>query len=473
MRKTKIVITIGPALMEGNLLWDALKIADAIRLNASHSDCESRTPVIRKLREILVELGRTVPIFLDLQGPKWRLGLLDAPINAPDGSKGIFYMADSKAPKGAGWAAPVPHPELFKGAKVGQTWLVDDGALVFEVEEINPTYVTVKTITGGLIKQRKGLMPIGLDVQIDPLTKKDLEDIEWGVKENVDLFAQSFVRQISDLQRLKEAIQAAGGEQPIIAKIEHPKALDNLEEILDFAWGVMVARGDLGVELGVEKVPSLQKRIIQMARQALKPVITATQMLESMIEHPQPTRAEASDVANAIWDGTDAVMLSAESASGKYPLESISWLAKIAEDAEKHVPAQSYDLQNHLLPSVTGRTDVHVAVATCQTAMEIKAKYIVAFTEVGNVVRMISHFAGNTPIIGATTSPVVARRLGLIRNVRTLLIPRAEHMSELLSLVVPMIKSTFDLKPGDTVVMSVGHPLWVAGTTNTMRVIVF
>jgi len=473
MRKTKIVITIGPALMEGNLLWEALKIADAVRLNASHSDCESRTPVIRKLREILMELGRTVPIFLDLQGPKWRLGLLDAPINAPDGSKGIFYIADIKAPKGADWAAPVPHPELFHGAKIGQTWLVDDGALVFEVEETNATYVKVKTVTGGQIKQRKGLMPIGLDVQIDPLTKKDLEDIEWGVKENVDLFAQSFVRHTSDLHRLEEAIQAAGGTQPIIAKIEHPKALDNLEAILDVAWGLMVARGDLGVELGVEKVPTLQKRIIQTARKALKPVITATQMLESMIEHPQPTRAEASDVANAIWDGTDAVMLSAESASGKYPLESIRWLAKIAEDADIHVSRKIDDLLNHLSPSVTGRTDVQVAFATCHTAMSIKAKYIVAFTEVGNIVRMISHFAGDTPIIGATTSPAIARRLGLVRNVRTLLIPRAEHMSELLNLVIPMLRATFDLKSGDTVVMSVGHPLWVAGTTNTMRVVVF
>jgi pyruvate kinase len=459
--------------MEGNILWEALKIADAVRLNASHSDCESRTPVIRKIREILLELGRTVPIFLDLQGPKWRLGLFDTPINAPDGSKGIFYIADAKAPTGAEWAAPTPHPELFKGAKIGQTWLVDDGALVFEVEETNPTYVTVKTITGGQIKQRKGLMPIGLDVQIDPLTKKDLEDIQWGVKENVDLFAQSFVRQTSDLRRLEESIQAAGGNQPIIAKIEHPNALDNLEAILDVAWGVMVARGDLGVELGVEKVPTLQKRIIQMARQALKPVITATQMLESMIEHAQPTRAEASDVANAIWDGTDAVMLSAESASGKYPLESVRWLAKIAEDADAHVPARTNGMQKHLSPSVTGRTDVNVAFAVCHTAMEIKAKYIVAFTEAGNSVRMISHFAGNTPIIGATTSPTVARRLGVMRNVQALLIPRAEHMSELLNLVMPMLRSTYDIKPGDVVVMAIGHPLWVAGTTNTMRVVVF
>jgi len=473
MRKTKIVITMGPALMEGDKLREALKIADVVRLNASHSDGAARTPVLKQIRETLTELGRSVPVFLDLQGPKWRLGLFDTPFEAPDGSVGLFYVADSEAPTGGSWAAPVPHPELFKGAKVGQTWLVDDGALVFEVTEINEKYVKAKTITGGLVKQRKGLMPIGLDVQIDPLTKKDLEDIHWGVKESIDIFAQSFVRQVPDLARLEEAIEAAGGNQPIIAKIEHPKAVENLESIAASAWGIMVARGDLGVELGVEKVPTLQKRIIQTAHKYLKPVITATQMLESMIEHAMPTRAESSDVANAIWDGTDAVMLSAESAAGKYPLESIRWLAKIAEDADKHDSLQLKALERELSPSLVGQTDVSIASAACRTANEIGAKYIVAFTEVGNIVRMIAHSAGKTPIIGATTCPIVARRLGLMRNVKSILTPRAEHMSELLRLAIPMLQANFDIKAGDKVVMVVGHPLWVAGNTNTMRVVVF
>lgn len=473
MRKTKIVITIGPALMEGNRLFEALKIADVVRLNASHSDGPSRTPVIKKIREILEEHGRSVPIFLDLQGPKWRLGAFDTPFDAPDGSIGYFYPTGSEAPSGGSWAAPVPHPELFKGAKIGQTWLVDDGALVFEVEEIYENYVKAKTITGGLVKQKKGLMPIGLDVLIDPLTKKDLEDIHWGVKDSVDLFAQSFVRHVSDLARLEEAIEAAGGNQPIIAKIEHPKAVENLDSIAAKAWGIMVARGDLGVELGVEKVPSLQKQIIQTARKYLKPVITATQMLESMIEHAMPTRAESSDVANAIWDGTDAVMLSAESAAGKYPLDSIRWLAKIAEDADKHDSLQLKALRLHISPSLAGQIDVSIASAACHTANEIGAKYVVAFTEVGNNVRMIAHSAGNTPIIGATTCPIVARRLGVMRNVQSLLTPRAEHMSELLKLVIPMLQANFNIHAGDKVVMVLGHPLWVAGNTNTIRVVVF
>jgi pyruvate kinase len=460
--------------MEGDRLWEALKIADVARLNASHTDCEGRTPILRKIREIAMELGRTIPVFLDIQGPKWRLGLFDTPIDAAAGSTGAFYAVGGTPPAGAEWAAPTPHTELFKGAKLGQTWLVDDGALVFEVESACDTHVMVKTIIGGQIKQRKGLMPIGLDVQIDPLSEKDLKDVEWGVKENVDLFAQSFVRQVSDLHRLEEAIKAAGGNQPIIAKIEHPKALENLEAILQASWGVMVARGDLGVELGVEKVPTMQKRIIQMARQLLKPVITATQMLESMITNPLPTRAEASDVANAIWDGTDAVMLSAESAAGKYPLESIRWLAKIAEDADKNFPARANNMPSDLLPQISSRTDVNVAFAACHTAREIGAKYILAFTEGGAVARMVSHLTGGgTPIIGATTTPAIARRLCLLRNVQPLLIPRAEHMSELLNLVIPMLRGTYDIKPGDTVVMTIGHPLWKAGSTNTMRVITF
>ena len=472
MRKTKIVTTLGPATMQDDILPEALKIADVIRLNASHSDGAARTPVIKKIRETLEEIEREVPIFLDIQGPKWRLGLFETPFEAHKGSTGHFYLAGTEAPQGGEWSAPFPHPELIQGAKLGQKWLVDDGILVFEVTKINDTFVTLKTITGGTVKQRKGLMPMGLDVKMDPLTPKDLEDIDWGVKHDVDFFAQSFVRSASDLQRMEEVIQAAGGNQPIIAKIEHPNAIKNLDAIVATAWGVMVARGDLGVELGVEKVPSLQKRIIQTARRFLKPVITATQMLESMIEHPMPTRAESSDVANAIWDGTDAVMLSAESASGQYPLESIKWLAKIAMDADNHDSLQLRALQGIIPQSLAGHVDVSIASAACHTAKEIGAKYIMAFTEGGNIVRMLAHSSGDTPIIGATTNPTIARRIKLMRNVKSVLIPRAEHLSQLLKLAIPIITDAFDLDPGDKVVVVVGHPLWVAGTTNTLRVII-
>ena len=279
---------------------------------------------------------------------------------------------------------------------------------------------------GGLLKARKGVHPIGLDVAFDPLTPKDLVDIRWGVEHGVDLFAQSFVRRASDVRALDGLIREMGGRQPIISKIEHPQALENLEEILDVSWGVMVARGDLGVELGVERVPALQKRIIRMARQALKPVITATQMLESMIESAQPTRAEASDVANAIWDGTDAVMLSAESAVGKYPVEAIRWLGRIAEDADAHYHPRLGRLEDSLAPRLSSRTDVAVAFAACRTAQDIGARLLVVFTEGGGSARMVSRLAADIPVLGATTDLANARRMGLMRGVQALLVPRVE-----------------------------------------------
>ena len=473
MRKTKLVITLGPSLSQEEPLREALKMADAIRINASHSNPVDRTPVLRMVRQITEELGRSVPVFLDLQGPKWRVGLMDAPVMLEEGSVGAMFMPGDAQPSGFAWTVPLPHPELFKGAKVGQTWLLDDGALVLEVTELRDRVICATVRVGGLLKARKGVHPIGLDVAMDPLTDKDIEDIRWGVEQDVDLFAQSFVRCAADVQALQATIRAFGGTQPVIAKIEHPNALDHLEEILEACWGVMVARGDLGVELGVEKVPSLQKRIIRMARQALKPVITATQMLESMIENPSPTRAEASDIANAIWDGTDAVMLSAESAAGKHPLEAIQWLARIAEDADCHAQVKVGHFIDNLPEVITSRTNVSVAFAACRVAEDLKAKLLVVLTEGGGSARMVSRLAGSAPVLGATTDPRNARLLGLLRGVQSLLISRAEHMSEMTARLEPQLKEMYDLRQGDRVVMTLGHPLWTAGATNTMKVVTY
>lgn len=472
-RKTKLVITMGPALQEDEFLREALKLADAVRLNASHSRPAERTPVLKRIRKISDELGRMIPVFLDLQGPKWRIGLLEEPVLLEKDSIGVLYPADATAPEGYPWAAPLPHPELFSGAKIGQIWVLDDGALKLEVTEICNQQILLKVLVGGLLKARKGVHPIGLDVAFDPLTPQDLEDVRWGVQEGVDLFAQSFVRRASDVEALNLHIRELGGPQTIIAKIEHPQALDNLEDILRVSWGVMVARGDLGVEFGVEKVPALQKQIIRKARQELKPVITATQMLESMIENPQPTRAEASDVANAIWDGTDAVMLSAESAVGKHPLEAIEYLDSIAADADVHYKPRIGFQTETLGENLSGRTDVSVAFAACRTAEEIGAKFIMAFTEGGGSARLVSRLAANIPVIGATTDIANARRMGLLRGVESLLISRTRHFSELLAAIHPLIKSIKGLESGDRVVMTLGHPLWTTGATNMMRVETF
>ena len=336
VRKTKIVITLGPALMQGDRLREALKEADAVRLNASHGDPETRAEALQKVRSLALELDRCIPVFLDLQGPKWRIGALEHPLDLAEGSQGVFYAPGTLIPTDCTWAAPLPHPELFEGAVPRQLWLLDDGAITVKILSRSTDLLRAEVVIGGPLNARKGIHPIGMDIVTSPLTDKDHLDIRWGVEHQVDLFAQSFVRQASDVQQLQAIIRHLGGTQQVIAKIEHPTALSHLEEILDVSWGIMVARGDLGVELGVERVPSLQKQIIRAARKALKPVITATQMLESMIEHSQPTRAEASDVANAIWDGTDAVMLSAESAIGAHPVESVAWLARIAAEADSN-----------------------------------------------------------------------------------------------------------------------------------------
>lgn len=473
VRKTKLVMTLGPALMEGDRLREALKEADAVRLNASHGDPVSRSEALKQVRAIAIELGRHIPVFLDLQGPKWRVGLLEEPLDLAPGSEGAFYLPGTAVPTGLAWAAPLPHPELFEGAEPGQQWLLDDGAITVKILVKGAEAIKAEVIIGGPLKARKGVHPIGMDINTDPLTEKDHVDIRWGVEHDVDLFAQSFVRRASDVQQLQAIIQHLGGTQPIIAKVEHPTALAHLGEILDVSWGVMVARGDLGVELGVERVPGLQKQIIKAARKALKPVITATQMLESMIEHAQPTRAEASDVANAIWDGTDAVMLSAESASGAHPVEAVQWLARIAAEADANVKQRTTTLPEELAEKVLARTDISVAFAACRTADEINARSIVAFTEGGNTARLVSRLAGRTPVLGATPDELTARRMGLFRGVTALIIPRVASTDEMVELVRELLLAKREVSAFDRVVMTMGLPLWKSGTTNTMKVMTF
>ncbi|MBS1766047.1 MAG: pyruvate kinase [Acidobacteria bacterium] len=471
MRKTKLVITFGPALLVGDRLREILCYADTIRLNASHGDAASRTEALNLVRRTAAELKREVAVLLDLQGPKWRVGIFEGEIAFAEGTTGAFYPAGQAAPSGFAWTAPLPHPELFAGARPGQRWLLDDGALQAEVVSATPDRVEARVLVGGALKPRKGIHPIGMDVSLDPLTPKDLEDAAWGVEHGVDLFAQSFVRRASDVRQLQALIKKHGGAQPIVAKIEHPAALGNLEEILEASWGVMVARGDLGVELGVERVPTLQKRIIEAARAALKPVITATQMLESMLENPNPTRAESSDVANAIWDGTDAVMLSAESASGKHPVEAVQWLDRIASEADE--AHRRRPLPQETLDRAEGRTEVAVAFAACRVASELKARWIVAFTEGGGSARMVSRLAGSVPVLGATTDEVTARRMGLLRGVTPLIIPRVQNTDEMVEAVRALLQARQDLNAGDRVVMTMGLPLWKTGTTNTMKVMTF
>jgi pyruvate kinase len=471
-RKTKLVITYGPALTQGDRLQDVLKHADAIRLNASHGDLDFRNQALLRVRKLARELGREVPLLLDLQGPKWRVGRFDPPRELGGGGIGWFHAPDAAPPTAGGFSIPVPHPELFASAQQGQRWLLDDGSLeVVIVSSNRKDLAEARVVVGGILKPRKGIHPVGGDVAVEPLTQKDREDVRWGVENKVDLFAQSFVRTASDIRLLERAIADAGGDQPIIAKIEHPGALKNLSEILEVAWGVMVARGDLGVELGVQRVPALQKQIIHAARKALKPVITATQMLESMIENPSPTRAEASDVANAVWDGTDAVMLSAESATGKHPVEAVQWLANIAAEADGHARDLMDPLPREIAKEQSSRVDVNVAFSASRVAEAIGARWLVVFTEGGGVARLVSRLAGRTPVLGATSDQRTARRLNLLRGVTPLLIPRLTSTDTMVEGVRELLQSHQGLVKGDRVVMTMGLPLWKAGSTDTLKVL--
>lgn len=471
MRKTKLVITIGPALLAGGPLRECLALADVIRINAGHSPLEERTGMLALIRETARELGREIPVLLDLQGPKWRIGVLEESRELAAGAVGAFYPQEKPAPEGYPWSAPLPHPELFAGARTGQIWVLDDGVLRLEVVQVFPELIECRVLAGGVLKSRKGVLPIGLEAAFDPITERDSDDIRWGVSHDVDFFAQSFVRRAEDILALEDSIRSLGGHQTIIAKIEHPRAIENLDEILEVAWGVMVARGDLGVECGVERVPALQKHIIRKAKMALKPVITATQMLESMIENPQPTRAEASDVANAIWDGTDAVMLSAESAVGRHPLKAVQWLTRIAEDADAHYRPRLGRFDDCLNEKLIARTDVSLAFAACRTAEDISARLIVVFTEGGGSARMVSRLAADTPVLGVTTDLHNARRLGLLRGVDALRVPRLDSSDAMVEKVERQLLKRAGLRPGDRVVITLGLPLWRTGTTNTMKVV--
>lgn len=471
MRKTKLVITIGPALLAGGPLRECLALADVVRINAGHSPLEERTGMLALIRETARELGREIPVLLDLQGPKWRIGVLEESRELAVGAVGAFHAPQKPAPEDYPWSAPLPHPELFAGARTGQIWVLDDGALQLEVVQVFPELIECRVLAGGVLKSRKGVLPIGLEAAFDPITARDSDDIRWGVSHDVDFFAQSFVRRAEDILALEDRIRSLGGHQTVIAKIEHPRAIENLDEILEVAWGVMVARGDLGVECGVEKVPALQKHIIRKAKMALKPVITATQMLESMIESPQPTRAEASDVANAIWDGTDAVMLSAESAVGRHPLKAVQWLARIAENADDHYRPRLGRFDDCLNEKLIARTDVSLAFAACRTAEDISARLIVVFTEGGGSARMVSRLAADTPVLGVTTDLHNARRLGLLRGVDALRVSRLDSSDAMVERIERQLFKREGLRPGDKVVITLGLPLWRTGTTNTMKVV--
>jgi pyruvate kinase len=468
-RRTKIVATVGPASESEAMLLALMEAgADVFRLNFSHGDQASKVVLIQRIRELSRRRQRAVAILGDLQGPKIRTGLMEG--GALELVAGEEVTITTREVWGADRLIPTTFRELPRDVRYGDQILLDDGLMELEVLEVAGEEVHCRVLVGGVLKDRKGINLPGTAVSAPALTDKDREDLAFCLREGVDWVALSFVRSVADVLELKELIFQQKGDLKVIAKIEKPQAVDDFDAILEAADGIMVARGDLGVEMSPEKVPLIQKMIIRKCNEAGKPVITATQMLESMIEHPRPTRAETSDVANAILDGTDAVMLSAETASGKYPVEAVSLMVRVARDVEGDPVLKEKVF--HPIPEVLGyrRLSEAISQAACRVAENVGAAAILAFTQTGSTAAMVAKYRPVLPIYAVTPSQSVRRRLALYAGVRSLRVDIEGDTEAQIRSVEEAVLAATDLKKGDVVVITMGSPVSAPGTTNLMKV---
>jgi pyruvate kinase len=468
MRRTKIVCTIGPASSSVADL-DRLAAAgmDVARVNFSHGTHAEHAEVLRRIREGEERWGRPIAILQDLQGPKIRLGTFgEGGGRRVDLEPGRTFALSRRPCVGTVERAYVAPPESLDSVKVGDQVLMDDGMIQLRVEEITPDEVGCRVIAGGRISDHKGLSLPRVPLPISCLTDKDREDLRFGIQHGVDFVAISFVRTAADIAEARRFLGEHGADIPLVAKLERQEVMENLPAILDAVDAVMVARGDL---VPLEDVPHLQQEIIRQARAAKVPVIVATQMLESMVTHLRPTRAEVSDVATAIFEGADAIMLSAETATGRYPAEAVEVMARIAIRAEQSVLSQA--------PIRRRRTDAEVGVgfpealsdAAAMAAHALDARAIVAFTQSGFSARLISHQRPDVPIIAFTPSVEVRRRLALSWGVASRLIRKVDTTEELFDQIEDAMLGDGTMKVNDLIVIISGSPMWVAGTTNLMK----
>jgi pyruvate kinase len=468
MRRTKIVATIGPACRERPTLERLVGAGvDVVRLNFSHGEPEEHLQVMRAVREIAETLGRPVAVLQDLGGPKIRTGRLrgDQPVTLSDGSRLVITTEDVE---GTASRISTTYDALPADVSPGDRILLDDGNLELRVVRTSARDIECTVVHGGLLRPHKGMNLPGVRLSVPALTEKDRRDLAFGLRHGVDYVALSFVRQAADVEQARGAIHDLGGSAPVIAKIEKREAVEQLGAIVDAADGVMVARGDLGVELPTEEVPTLQKRIIQTANAAGKAVITATQMLESMVDRPRPTRAEASDVANAIVDGTDAVMLSAETASGHYPLEAVETMARIAVYTEDHL-SQREPVRRRAGSTPARMVTRSLARVAAMVAEELECRLIVAFTESGSTARLVSMYRPRPPVAAVTYNDDTYRRLALWWGVVPLKCGLARNTDEMVVEAEALLKRRKLAGPGDAVLM-IGGQSHTAGATNMIRV---
>ncbi len=464
-RKTKIIGTIGPVSESVDMLVQLIKAGlDVVRLNFSHGTHEAHAQTIANVMEARRRTGYDIPILQDLQGPRIRLGCLPVePLHLATGSDVILSFQ-----KNIPGAIPTDYEALAHDVVAGDRILIDDGLIELKVQSTDGIIITCRVITGGPITSHKGMNLPGVRVSAGALTEKDLDDLTFGLAQGVDVVALSFVRQADDVRQLKEEIARRGGDVWVIAKIERGEAIDQIHEIIQASDLVMVARGDLGVELPGEKVPVLQKMIIAECNRCSTPVITATQMLESMVSAQRPTRAELTDVANAVLDGTDLVMLSAETSVGHYPVETVAMMDRIIREAEAH------GIQSHppAVPPPNGSEPVFMAVAhaACVLADQVGARAIVPFTHSGKTAQSISSYRPAACIAAATSSPRTSIRLNMLWGTRGLLVDPSPDADTTVANVENEIVRLGLLKRGDSIVLTAGIPLFVKATTNMVRV---
>jgi pyruvate kinase len=464
MRRAKIVATLGPASSSYDQLRAIIEAGvDVARMNLSHGSYDVHEQIYRDVRKAASDLGKSVGVFVDLQGPKIRLARFkDGPVLL---KKGATFKITIDDVDGDVNICGTTFKGLPQDVNVGDFLLIDDGKVKLRATEVTDTTVTTEVEIPGQVSNNKGINLPGVAVNVPALSEKDEDDLRWGLKLGVDMVALSFVRNASDIERVHEIMREEGRKIPVIAKIEKPQAVENLEEIIDAFDAIMVARGDLGVELPLEQVPIVQKRAVELARRWAKPVIVATQMLESMISASIPTRAETSDVANAVLDGADALMLSGETSVGSFPVETVSTMARIIQSTEENGLSRIPELGTK--PHTQGGA---VSFAAMEIAELLGSKFVCVFTEGGDSLRRISRLRSAVPVLSFTPNEQTARELSLVWGARTYIVPKVAHTDAMFEQVDKSVLEQGMCKIGDEVVVVAGTPPGVSGSTNTLRV---
>ncbi len=467
MRKTKIICTLGPSTEDENILRDLiLSGMDVARINMSHGTYEEHKAKMDKVKKLRKELDRPVAILLDTKGPEIRTGNFPEKVTLESGQNFILTTIPCDGDENH---CSVTFDGLPDDVNIGTKILIDDGLIEMEVTDKNETEITCKVLNGGPVSSHKGINVPDITLSLPFLSDRDKNDLKFGIEQDVDFIAASFTRSADDINEMKNFLEQNGGNDiRIIAKIENKDGVNNIDDIIRISDGIMVARGDLGVEIPIAEIPVIQKMLIKKTRNSDKPVITATQMLDSMIKNPRPTRAETTDVANAIYDGTSVIMLSGETAAGAYPVEAVKTMANIAVTTENNINYidRFNKLDMHERPDVTSA----ISHATCTTAHDLGAAAIITVSKSGSTSRMLSKYRPECPIISGTPSEKVWRQTNMSWGVCPIMIEEKDNTDSLIDHVISVAQSKGLLKNGDLVVLTAGVPLGVSGTTNLMKV---